>query len=202
MPSLEIEARLIAEGANYVAGVDEAGRGSLAGPVVAAAVILPNDSKLVPPGIDDSKKLTPRKREQLFFAIRQAAVSYAIGYSFRPEIDTDGILPASFNAMLRALNQLGRAVDYVLVDGNQTIPRYPLPQLSVVRGDSASLSIAASSILAKVARDHLMVQLAMHFPDYGFAKHKGYGTKAHRQVIAQLGRSAEHRTSFRIASHV
>lgn len=180
-------------GFSAVAGIDEAGRGPLAGPVVAAAVILPDSFQL--DGLTDSKKLTEKKREQLFPLIRQQARAYGIGLASVQEVDRLNILQATLLAMRRALDKLHGEADYLLIDGITPLP-VDLPQQTLKKGDSRSLSIAAASVLAKVARDRLMVQLDRQYPGYGFAGHKGYGTLAHRQAIAAKGPAQPHRLTF------
>lgn len=180
----------------YVAGVDEAGRGCLAGPVVAAAVILPKDAQL--PGLDDSKKLSPPAREALVPEIERVALAVGIGQCSPAEIDQLNVLWAALEAMRRAIHQLALMPDVALVDGNQTIPDAPCAQQTVIRGDATSLSVAAASVLAKVARDRRMVELDADFPVYGWAAHKGYPTAAHYAALAEHGPSIHHRRSFRL----
>jgi ribonuclease HII len=191
---LQFERRLQMQGYKVVAGIDEAGRGPLAGPVLAAAVVLPKHFEL--PGLTDSKKLSPAARERLFPLIRQQALAVGIGLASPAEIDQINILQATLQAMLRAVNQLPLNPDYLLIDGITPVP-HPLPQQTLKKGDSRSLSIAAASVIAKVVRDRLMVHYDRRFPDYGFAGHKGYGSAAHRQAIADFGPCPIHRTSFR-----
>jgi ribonuclease HII len=174
--------------------VDEAGRGPLAGPVFAAAVVLPEQFDL--PGLDDSKKLSARVREELFPLIRRQALAVGIGVASPAEIDRHNILQATLLAMVRAIGRLGAKPDYLLIDGITPVP-LPLPQKTIKKGDSLSLSIAAASILAKVARDRLMTIYDHRYPGYGFAGHKGYGSAAHLEAIAELGPSPIHRRSFR-----
>ena len=181
-------------GAQWVAGVDEAGRGPLAGPVVAAAVILPRG--LLIPGLNDSKKLSPQKREALYPEICEKAVAYAWGVADAAAIDKTNILQATFLAMRDAISGLSPVPDRVLVDGNLPIRGLDLPQRPVVGGDGLSLSIAAASILAKVVRDDLMRELDAAYPGYGFAVHKGYGTQEHRDALLRLGPCPIHRRSF------
>ncbi|MCF6179387.1 MAG: ribonuclease HII [Geopsychrobacter sp.] len=180
-------------GFSGVVGIDEAGRGPLAGPVVAAAVILPETFTL--DGLTDSKKLSEKKREKLFPLIRNQARAYGIGLASAVEVDRINILQATLLAMQRALQKIGTQADYLLIDGITPLP-VELPQQTLKKGDSRSLSIAAASILAKVARDRIMLQLDRHYPGYGFAGHKGYGTLAHRQAIAARGPVAPHRLTF------
>ena len=189
------EAELWEEGALLVAGVDEAGRGPLAGPVVAAAVILPRDLEI--PGIDDSKKLSPSKREELFERIRAGALAVGIGSASEKVIDEINILRATFLAMREAVEGLARAPDHVLVDG-AAIPDLGLPQTGINRGDERSAVIAAASIIAKVTRDRQLVEYDAVYPGYGFAQHKGYGTPEHVAALTRLGPCAIHRRSFSI----
>lgn len=200
-PDLSFEQALWREGLVCVAGVDEAGRGALAGPVAAGAVILPPEMGLtaVLAGVRDSKQMTPSERETWAEQIRRAAVACAVGFASHDEIDTLGILPANRLAMQRALESLTPSPEYLLLDCI-FLPEIPLPQTSLIKGDCRSLSIAAASVLAKTARDAHMRTLDAQFPGYGFAVHKGYGTLAHRQAIAVLGPSAVHRKSFRLVS--
>ena len=181
------------EGFAAVCGIDEAGRGPLAGPVFAAAVILPEHCTVE--GIDDSKKLSPKKREQLFGEIESAAVAYGIGFATEREIDRGNILQATFLAMKRAFDALGVRPGLALVDGNR-MPALGVETRTIVKGDSLSASIAAASILAKVSRDRLMVQIDEIYPQYGFAKHKGYGTALHFERLKQYGPCPVHRRSF------
>jgi ribonuclease HII len=176
-----------------VAGVDEAGRGCLAGPVVAAAVILPQEYDL--PGLGDSKKLTRVQRERLEPRIKEQAVSWSLGLSWPREIESINILRASLVAMRRAVCTLRMRPVYVLVDGNQKIP-FSLPQESVIGGDARVPCISAASVLAKTFRDRLMVHLDRRYPGYGFAEHKGYGTRAHRSLLAEKGPCPMHRMTF------
>ncbi|HIS68299.1 MAG TPA: ribonuclease HII [Candidatus Gallacutalibacter stercoravium] len=187
------ENEAMAAGLSPVCGVDEAGRGPLAGPVFAAAVILPPG--LLLPGVNDSKKLSPKKREALFDLICQNAVSYGIASASEAEIDSVNILNATFLAMQRAVAQLDPQPALALVDGNR-LPSLPMPAKAIVKGDALSLSIAAASILAKVSRDRLMEELGRQYPQYQFDKHKGYGTKLHIELIRQYGPCPLHRRSF------
>lgn len=205
----EIETRLWKAGIARVAGVDEAGRGPLAGPVVAAAVILPGPAdrghrkaRKALAGIRDSKQLTEASRERLAHLIREHALAWAISVRNAAEIDRLNILRASLEAMREALDELARDgcswhPDHVLVDGNVEIPGLALPQQAIVDGDALSASIAAASILAKVHRDGLMVALHQQYPAYGFDRHKGYPTAAHLAALAALGPCEIHRRSFR-----
>ena len=189
----EIENSLYSETVQLICGVDEAGRGPLAGPVCATAVILPRDLQI--PGLTDSKKLTDKKRRELFPVIREQAVAYGIGLASEQEIDEINILQATFLAMRRALDQLSVRPDLVLIDGNRETD-FGLPVKTVVKGDSLSANIAAASILAKVTRDNIMIQLSEQYPEYGFEIHKGYGTKAHYAALTEHGASPVHRRSF------
>ena len=189
----EIENSLYAEGYKMICGVDEAGRGPLAGPVCAAAVILPKGLEL--PGLNDSKKLTDKKRRELFPIIKEQAVAYGIGLASHEEIDEINILQATYLAMERAIAQLEGKADFALIDGNRA-KDFGLPVRTVVKGDSLSASIAAASILAKVTRDDIMLEMAEKYPEYGFDVHKGYGTKAHYEALRSHGHSPIHRMSF------
>ncbi len=191
----EIESDLYQKGLSYVAGVDEAGRGPLAGRVYAAAVILPSDISFSV-RVDDSKKLTEKRREAAYEEIINKALCYAICYADEKEIDTYNILAATHLAMNRAVDALSKRPEYVLIDGN-SISGMMLPHETVVKGDSRCLCIAAASILAKVSRDHYMLEMAKAYPEYGFEKHKGYGTKAHLEAIAKYGPCTIHRKTFR-----
>ena len=189
----EIENSFYSEDIRVICGVDEAGRGPLAGPVCAAAVILPKDLEL--PGLTDSKKLTDKKRRELFPLIQEQAIAYGIGFATEQEIDEINILQATFLAMQRALNQLDRKPDLALIDGNRE-KDFGVPVKTVVKGDSLSANIAAASILAKVTRDNLMQEMAETYPQYGFEIHKGYGTKAHYAALREFGPSPIHRMTF------
>ena len=189
----EIENSLYAEGYKAICGVDEAGRGPLAGPVCAAAVILPKGLEL--PGLNDSKKLTDKKRRELFPIIKEQAIAYGIGFASHEEIDEINILQATYLAMERAIAQLEGKADFALIDGNRA-KDFGLPVRTVVKGDSLSASIAAASILAKVTRDDIMMEMAEKYPQYGFEVHKGYGTKAHYEALRAHGHSEIHRISF------
>ena len=170
------------QGYSLVCGIDEAGRGPLAGPVYAAAVILPDGLEL--PGLNDSKKLTEKKREELFSLICEKAVAYGIGCASEQEIDEINILQATYLAMRRAVEELPVPADYALVDGNR-MPPLAIPGETIVKGDASSASIAAASILAKVSRDRVMKMMDEVYPQYQFAKHKGYGTKLHVEMIRE-----------------
>ena len=189
----EIEDAVFAKGIETVCGVDEAGRGPLAGPVCAAAVILPPHIEI--PGLNDSKKLTDKRRRELFPIIKENAIAYAISFSDEKEIDEVNILQATFRAMERAVEALSVKPAYILVDGNK-LPMLATPAEAVVHGDSLSASIAAASILAKVTRDDLMMKYAEAYPQYGFEVHKGYGTKVHYEALRQYGACPIHRMTF------
>lgn len=193
MLEFTIENELRAKGFTAICGVDEAGRGPLCGPVVAAACILPEG--YIPEGINDSKKLTEKKREKLFDIICENAVAYCIAEASVEEIDRLNILEADLLAMRRAIEGLSLRADYALIDGN--IARdFPIPAKAVIHGDAISPSIAAASILAKVTRDRLCLALDREYPQYGIAKHKGYGTKLHMDALRQYGPSPIHRKQF------
>ena len=176
-----------------ICGVDEAGRGPLAGPVCAAAVILPKGEII--PGLNDSKKLTDKKRRELFPIIKEKAIAYGIAFASEAEIDEINILQATFLAMKRAIAQLEGRADFALIDGNRETD-FGIPCLTVVKGDSRSANIAAASVLAKVTRDLYMEELAEAYPQYGFEIHKGYGTKAHYAALTEHGMCDAHRRSF------
>ena len=190
---LRYERELWASGCRYIAGVDEVGRGPLAGPVVTAAVILPEDFDLL--GVDDSKKLTPKKRDELFEKIKEAAVCWAVGRREPGRIDEINILNATKEAMLDAVNGLSVRPDHVLIDAVK-LPSLDIPQTSLIHGDALSVSIAAASILAKVTRDREMEEMAKIWPGYSFEKNKGYGTKAHYEGLKALGPCPIHRKTF------
>lgn len=191
MQSIEREKR--GAGYKYIAGVDEAGRGPLAGAVYAAAVILPEDVFIE--GLNDSKKLSEKKREALFDVICEKAVAYSIASVDEKRIDEINILNATFEAMNKAINGLKIQPDYVLIDGNR-IKGTDIPHETVVKGDAKSVSIAAASILAKVSRDRYITEAAKTYPEYGFEKHKGYGTAAHNEAILKYGACPIHRKTF------
>jgi len=198
MPDLVYENELFQKGFNAIAGIDEAGRGSLAGPVVAACVVVGPDftareGLLL---INDSKKLSAKKREDLFSLIKDEFGDVAVGIADNEEIDRLNILQATFLAMRRALSGLRAEPDFVLVDGNIEIPAIALRQRAIIKGDSLVFSIAVASIIAKVARDRLMEEYDKDFPGYGFIKHKGYGTKEHLARLRELGPARIHRRSF------
>jgi ribonuclease HII len=196
VPDFALERALWAAGHRYVAGLDEAGRGCLAGPVVAAAVVLPPDARL--PELDDSKKLTPAQRDRLFEVVHAEALAVGVGACSPDEIDRLNILGASLEAMRRAALALALPPDFLLVDGNRPLPGAPAPQQTIVKGDGRSLSIAAASVVAKVTRDRRMAALHEDFPEYGWAGHKGYPTAKHYAALAEHGPSPHHRRSFRL----
>ncbi len=189
----EYENNCFAQGYRVVCGVDEAGRGPLAGPVCAAAVILPPNVEI--PGLNDSKKLSDKKRRELFPVIKETAVAYGIAFADHQEIDKINILQATYLAMERAMGQLSVKPEIALIDGNRA-KDFGLPVQTIVHGDSLSASIAAASVLAKVTRDDLMLEMADKYPGYGFEIHKGYGTKAHYEALQTLGPSPIHRMTF------
>ena len=191
----QFEQTLRQQGYQRIAGIDEAGRGALAGPVVAAAVILPFNCQIS--GVTDSKQLTPKRRAGLFDEIRRTAVAVGIGCVDNKEIDQINILQATMAAMAQAIVQITPAPDYALVDGTH-LPKISLPAKAIPKGDTLVQSIAAASIIAKVTRDRLMIELDETYPGYGFQVHKGYGTLLHRQAIAQLGPCSIHRHSFKL----
>lgn len=193
MDWLEFEKEALAKGYKSVCGVDEAGRGPLAGPVCAAAVILPEG--VIIDGVNDSKKLSEKKRESLFDVIREQALSYSIAYATIDEIEEINILNATMLAMRRAIDGLEIKADYAMIDGNK-IPPLDIDAECIVKGDAKSMSIACASILAKVSRDRLLYKYAEEYPMYGFDKHKGYGTKVHREAILKYGPCPYHRKSF------
>lgn len=189
----EFEHKTKSIGYQYIAGIDEAGRGPLAGPVVSAAVILPDSFNC--PGVTDSKKLSEKKREALFPEINAQALAVGIGMASHQEIDQINILQASLLSMKRAVQNLTLYPDYLLIDGKFTIDM-DLPQQAIVKGDSKSISIAAASIIAKVTRDRFMATLHKTYPQYNFIQHKGYPTKAHKQAIIEYGPCPVHRKTF------
>ncbi|WP_394707315.1 ribonuclease HII [uncultured Desulfobacter sp.] len=191
---LAFENQAMLNGYKVIAGVDEAGRGPLAGPVVSAAVILPENFDVS--GINDSKKLSEKKREALFPVIQKRAIAFGIGLADHKEIDQINILQASLLSMKRAVEALSVTPDYLLVDGKFNIA-CTIDQRSVIKGDALSLSIAAASILAKVTRDRIMADLDLQYPEYGFKRHKGYPTKAHKDAILTHGPCPVHRRSFK-----
>lgn len=193
MVDYSIENEYKVQGYNIICGIDEAGRGPLAGPVYAAAVILPPDCVI--DGLNDSKKLTEKKREKLFDEIKEKALAYGIASADEKEIDEINILNATFLAMKRAVDSLSVKPDLALVDGNQK-PHTGIEEVTVVKGDAKSMSIAAASVLAKVSRDRFMLETAKKYPQYEFERHKGYGTKLHYEKIAQYGVCEIHRRTF------
>lgn len=194
MPDLELETIAKEKGFNFVCGVDEAGRGPLCGPVCAAAVIL--DPKMEIQGVNDSKKLSEKKREALFEIIKEKALAYSVAFASVEEIEEHNILQATFMAMNRAIEGLNIKADYALIDGNRIPANIKIPCETVVKGDAKSSSIAAASILAKVSRDRLLLEYDEKYPQYNFAKHKGYGTKEHIEAIKKYGPCEIHRASF------
>ncbi len=194
MPDLSIEKEIALKGYKYICGVDEAGRGPLAGPVCAAAVILPENAQIE--GLNDSKKLSEKRREALFPVICEKALAYSIAFGSVEEIEEFNILNATFLAMNRAIEGLSPKADFALVDGNRTPKDIKIPCETVVKGDSKSSSIAAASILAKVTRDRLLSEYDKEYPQYNFKKHKGYGTKEHTDLILKYGPCPIHRRSF------
>lgn len=190
---LEYEHNAISRGYQAVCGVDEAGRGPLAGPVCAAAVILPPNTTI--DGVNDSKKLSEKKREMLFEVIKEQSVSYSIAFASVEEIEEMNILNATMLAMKRAIEGLDVKADYAMIDGNR-LPNLEFPAEYIIKGDAKSMSIACASILAKVSRDRLCYKYAEEYPQYGFDKHKGYGTKLHREAIIEYGPCPYHRMSF------
>ena len=189
----EFETKHRLEGYGAICGVDEAGRGPLAGPVCAAAVILPADVDI--PGLNDSKKLTDKKRRELFPVICEKAIAYGIAFADHKEIDAVNILQATYLAMERAIQKLEIKADFALIDGNRA-KDFGIPFETIVGGDGRSASIAAASILAKVTRDDYMLNIAENYPQYGFEIHKGYGTKAHYAALTEYGACPIHRMSF------
>lgn len=190
---LEYEQIAANKGYKAVCGVDEAGRGPLAGPVCAAAVILPVNTII--DGVNDSKKLSEKKREMLFDVIKEKSISYSIAFASIEEIEEMNILNATMLAMKRAVEGLHIKADYAMIDGNR-LPNLEIPSEYIIKGDAKSMSIACASILAKVSRDRLCYQYAEEYPQYGFDKHKGYGTKLHREAIIEYGPCPYHRMSF------
>ncbi len=193
MSWLEFEQKAMDNGYKAVCGVDEAGRGPLSGPVCAAAVILPENTVIE--GINDSKKLTEKKRELLFDVIKASALSYSIAYASVAEIEELNILNATMLAMKRAVESLEIKPDFAMIDGNR-VPQLSIDSEPIVKGDAKSMSIACASILAKVSRDRLLYDYAKQYPQYGFDKHKGYGTKLHIEMIKEYGPCPYHRMSF------
>jgi ribonuclease HII len=199
-PDFAFEREQRARGARWVAGVDEVGRGPLAGPVGVAAVILSPDAP-PPPGIDDSKKLGRARREALFPLILESALSVSIAFASAEEIDRYNIRGATLRAMARAVAGLSLRPDFALIDGRDVPEPLPCPAHALIDGDALSLSIAAASIVAKVARDRLMARLDRPFPGYGFCDHAGYATRAHLQALARLGPTPLHRRSFKSSAY-
>lgn len=193
MVDFEIENEYAHKGYKIICGIDEAGRGPLAGPVYAAAVILPVDCEI--PGLDDSKKLTEKKREALFDVIKEKAIAYCVATASEKEIDEINILNATFLAMKRAVDGLQIRPDLALVDGNRK-PCSGVDEVTIIKGDGKSMSIAAASVLAKVSRDRFMLLMDEKYPQYEFRKHKGYGTKLHYEKIEQYGICDIHRKTF------
>lgn len=178
---------------SYICGIDEAGRGPLAGPVVAGAVVLPKGKRIL--YVNDSKKLSEKKREELFDVIKEEALSFGLGIVSPERIDEINILQATYEAMREAVNKLSVSPDILLIDA-VTIPGIDIRQVPIIKGDAKSLTIASASILAKVTRDRIMAEYDLQYPEYGFAKHKGYGTKAHIDAIRQFGPCPIHRKTF------
>ena len=197
-PHIEYEKQLWEEGFQVIAGLDEAGRGAWAGPVFAGAVVLPSDERICDllSGVRDSKRMTAKQRQRWEDCIKSASVAWAVGSASHTEIDEIGIVPATCLAMQRSIEQINNPPSYLLVD-YINIEDCSSPQLSIPKGDCQSLSIAAASVLAKVARDALMVELDKHYPGYGFARHKGYGTAQHRTALEGMGPCPIHRMSFK-----
>ncbi len=204
LPSLDLETKLWKSGYEVVAGLDEAGRGAWAGPVAAAAVAFPVGFDPQQAGlalVQDSKRLTPARREALYTPILCAALSFGIGFASPAEIDRLGIAPATRLAMVRAIARMSPPPDFLLLDYVR-LPESPLPQTSLKKGDALVFSISAASIVAKVARDRLLVRLASRYPGYGFERHKGYGTRLHRESVVKIGVSHAHRQAFRPMSEM
>ncbi len=199
-PSLRFEKELWKSGIRFVAGLDEAGRGALAGPVAVGAIILPIDSNLslTLSGVRDSKQMTPLERESAAPRIKDIALAWGVGFASSAEIDSDGIVCATRLAALRALKALSLTPSYLLTDFRLELPQLDIPQTALVKGDALCLSIAAASVLAKTTRDELMRGLDSVHPGYGLGKHKGYGTQAHRLALKRLGYSPIHRRTFSI----
>lgn len=189
----KIEQSFFEKGIKIICGVDEAGRGPLAGPVCAAAVILPPNAEI--PGLNDSKKLSDKKRRELYPVIKETAIAYGIAFADHTEIDEINILQATYLAMERAIQQLGVKPELALIDGNRA-KDFGIPVETIVHGDSLSASIAAASVLAKVTRDDYMLKMAEEYPGYDFEIHKGYGTKAHYAALAAMGPCPIHRMTF------
>ena len=194
LPDFSIENEVKKQGYNYICGVDEAGRGPLAGPVCAAAVILPEGIEIA--GLNDSKKLSEKKREELYSVIKEKALSFSVAFGTLEEIEELNILNATYLAMNRAIEGLALKPDFALIDGNRVPKDISVPCETVVKGDGKSASIAAASILAKVTRDKLLIEYDKKYPQYNFKKHKGYGTKEHYEAIKKYGVCEVHRLSF------
>ena len=196
-PTIDVECALWANGVLWIAGIDEAGRGALAGPVAAAAVILPNIKSIGKSfsGVRDSKKMTAAQRETWSKRIKSTAITYGVGLASAKEIDSLGILPATKLAAQRAIFYLSVVPDHLLID-HFRLPEENIPQTSISKGDTISLSIASASILAKTTRDEILCTIDTQYPDYGFVDHKGYGTKSHLNVLKALGPTPFHRKSF------
>jgi ribonuclease HII len=200
-PNTFFESQLWQGGLRYIAGLDEAGRGALAGPVAVGAVILPKKKTLLSrtlAGVRDSKQMTPLERETLAPRIKEVALTWSIGFASADEIDSQGIVPATRLAALRALNGLSLRPQYLLTDFRLELPQLDISQTALVKGDALCLSIAAASVLAKTARDELMRELDRQYQGYGLGRHKGYGTQAHRSALERLGYSSIHRKTFHI----
>ncbi|MDY3864685.1 MAG: ribonuclease HII [Eubacteriales bacterium] len=193
MPDYSFELAARDAGYRHVCGIDEAGRGPLSGPVVAAACVLEPGTEI--PGLNDSKKLTPKKRDLLYDLVIERATDFAVGFATPEEVDSINILNATMLAMRRAIAALKEPADYALVDGN-CIRDYPIPARAIIKGDSLSMSVAAASILAKVTRDRLCLEDDRQYPMYGFAKHKGYGTAEHIAALRTYGPCPIHRKTF------
>lgn len=200
-PTLKLESDLWNSGLQFIAGLDEAGRGALAGPVAVGAVILPNDKTLLSQTLGrarDSKQLSPLQRSSLAPLIKETALAWSVGFADAEEIDSQGIVRATRLAAIRALHQFSITPQYLLTDFRLELPQISIPQTSIVKGDAQCLSIACASILAKTERDALMRELDERHPGYGLAKHKGYGTQAHRSAMKRKGLSSIHRRTFRV----
>lgn len=200
-PNTAFETELWQSGLKYIAGLDEAGRGALAGPVAVGAVILPNDQTLLSStlsGARDSKQMTPRQRERLAIQIKAVALDWSVGFATANEIDLQGIVRATRLAAIRALHQFTLTPQYLLTDFRLELPQLEISQTSLVKGDARCLSIACASILAKTERDALMQELDRRYPKYGLGKHKGYGTQAHRSALKRFGYTSIHRKSFTV----
>ncbi len=200
-PDIFFETELWQSGLKYIAGLDEAGRGALAGPVAVGAVILPNDKTLLTStlsGARDSKQMTHLQRERLAIKIKDTALNWSVGFATAAEIDSQGIVRATRLAAIRALHEFSLAPQYLLTDFRLELPQLDISQTSLVKGDARCLSIACASILAKTERDAQMQKLDLKYPGYGLGKHKGYGTQAHRSALKRLGYSSAHRRSFTV----